>query len=114
MFGKLGLKKKGDTPPASEAAQGGFDQQAAKRERAAQLAKVMFAHLDQDRDGVLLCHEVQVSFLEIHQLTACRDQCTTLACCNLALRNRPALCFCESQYAHVCVRRSWQGRLAVF
>ena len=60
VLGKLGLKKKGSTPPASEAAQGGFDQQAAKRARAAQLAKVMFADLDQDQDGVLLCHEVQV------------------------------------------------------
>ena len=58
MLGKLGLKKKGSTPPASGAPQG--DQQAAERARAAQLAKVMFADLDQDQDGVLLCHEVQV------------------------------------------------------
>ena len=63
MLGKLGLKKKGDVPRTSATVQDGLDQQAAKRARAAKLAKVMFADLDQDHDGVLLCHEVQVRIL---------------------------------------------------
>jgi hypothetical protein len=44
-----------------------LEQQEAKRARAAQLAAVMFADLDQDHDGVLLCHEVQVRGVETHR-----------------------------------------------
>lgn len=65
MLGKLGLRKKTTNLPASETAQDGLDQQVAKRARAAQLAKVMFMALDQDQDGVLLCHEVQVRGHEV-------------------------------------------------
>ena len=60
VLGKLGLKKKPTTPSGSQTTHDGLDQQAAKRVRGAQLAKAMFKVLDQDQDGVLLCHEVQV------------------------------------------------------
>ena len=59
VLGKLGIGKKKASPTASEAVALPFDDTAAKLERVKRLAHVMFAALDQDKDGILLCHEVQ-------------------------------------------------------